>query len=102
MIRHPPKSSLFPYPALFRSTISLWRLHVDGARLLLGVAQDVSLAREQWQMCLDTIHKSRSEEHTSELQSRQYLVFRLLLEKKKNSWFQTFECLTLADEQRET
>jgi hypothetical protein len=39
----------------FKRTVSLWRLHVDGARLVLGVAQDVSLAREQWQMCLDTI-----------------------------------------------
>lgn len=41
-----------------KRTISLWRLHVDGARLVLGVAQDVSLAREQWQMCLDTIQAS--------------------------------------------
>jgi len=41
-----------------KRTISLWRLHVDGAKLILGVAQDVSLAREQWQMCLDTIEAS--------------------------------------------
>ena len=41
-----------------KRTISLWRLHVAGARLVLGVAQDVSLAREQWQMALDTIHAS--------------------------------------------
>lgn len=41
-----------------KRVISLWRLHVDGARLVLGVAQDVSLAREQWQMCLDTIKAS--------------------------------------------
>lgn len=39
----------------FKRTASLWRLYVGGARLILGVAQDVSLAREQWQMCLDTI-----------------------------------------------
>ncbi len=39
----------------FKRTVSLWRLHIDGAKLVLGVAQDVSLAREQWQMCLDTI-----------------------------------------------
>ena len=38
--------------------ISLWRLYVDGAQLVLGVAQDVSLAREQWQMSLDTIQAS--------------------------------------------
>lgn len=41
-----------------KRTVSLWRLHVDGARLVLGVAQDVSLAREQWSYCLDTIHAS--------------------------------------------
>jgi hypothetical protein len=41
-----------------KRTISLWRLYVDGAQLVLGVAQDVSLAREQWQMCIDTIQES--------------------------------------------
>lgn len=41
-----------------KRTISLWRLYIDGARLVLGVAQDVSLAREQWQYCLDTIQAS--------------------------------------------
>jgi hypothetical protein len=41
-----------------KRTVSLWRLHIGGARLILGVAQDVSLAREQWQMCLDTIQAS--------------------------------------------
>jgi len=38
--------------------VSLWRLYIDSARLILGVAQDVSLAREQWQMAIDTIHDS--------------------------------------------
>lgn len=38
--------------------VSLWRLYIDGARMILGVAQDVSLAREQWNMCLQTIHAS--------------------------------------------
>jgi hypothetical protein len=46
--------------------VSLWRLYIDGARLVLGVAQDVSLAREQWQMALDTIHGSP--DLTSELE----------------------------------
>ena len=41
-----------------KRTISLWRLYIDGAKLILGVAQDVSLAREQWQYCLDTIQAS--------------------------------------------
>lgn len=38
--------------------ITLWRMYIEGTKLILGVAQDVSLAREQWQMCLDTIHAS--------------------------------------------
>src|SRR5215472_14002799 len=42
----------------FKRTISLWRLYIDGARLILGVAQDVGLAREQWQYALDTIETS--------------------------------------------
>jgi hypothetical protein len=41
-----------------KRTVSLWRLHIDGARLVLGVAQDVSLAREQWSMALETIEAS--------------------------------------------
>ena len=41
-----------------KRTVSLWRMFIDGSRLVLGVAQDVSLAREQWQMALDTIHAS--------------------------------------------
>ena len=40
----------------FKRTVSLWRLYIDGARLVLGVAQDVSLAREQWNYCQDTIN----------------------------------------------
>lgn len=42
----------------FKRTVSLWRLYMDGARLVLGVAQDVSLAREQWTMAIDTIKSS--------------------------------------------
>src|SRR5258707_10883892 len=69
MIRRPPRSTLFPYTTLFRSTGLLAReihLHLDGICLRCG-----------------NTPSSRSEEHTSELQSRQYLVCRLLLEKKK-------------------
>jgi len=44
----------------FKRTISIWRLYLDGARLVLGVAQDVSLAREQWQMAIDTIQASEA------------------------------------------
>src|SRR5215203_6303573 len=65
MIRRPPRSTLFPYTTLFRSAVAPLR-HPRGSRLSADCAQH------------------RSEEHTSELQSRQYLVCRLLLEKKKN------------------
>src|SRR3712207_6914561 len=66
MIRRPPRSTLFPYTTLFRSTKPLR----DRARGAVIPPAD---------------HRpDRSEEHTSELQSRQYLVCRLLLEKKKN------------------
>src|SRR3712207_8261227 len=78
MIRRPPRSTLFPYTTLFRS------VGVAGAqaacpcprdRLAYGNIETFDQARRQ------TV--ARSEEHTSELQSRQYLVCRLLLEKKK-------------------
>src|SRR3712207_8118110 len=88
MIRRPPRSTLFPYTTLFRSRGTgavLGRrgaLRSDGA-LLLRVL-DVRLLH------LGPAHRHprvrRSEEHTSELQSRQYLVCRLLLEKKKKSY----------------
>src|SRR3712207_7741979 len=93
MIRRPPRSTLFPYTTLFRS--------LDGGEDLIVVAVEagrlayvavlprpqhteeivgVSIIKEE---PFPEAHE-RSEEHTSELQSRQYLVCRLLLEKKKN------------------
>src|SRR5260370_12002763 len=76
MIRRPPRSTLFPYTTLFRSTISLLRsvLRREGLRLASGSA-DTILAR------VDRLG-IRSEEHTSELQSHLNLVCRLLLVKK--------------------
>src|SRR5258707_6789943 len=71
MIRRPPRSTLFPYTTLFRS------LQTPVA-IIKGYAS--TLAREDVHWDAETL---RSEEHTSELQSRQYLVCRLLLEKKK-------------------
>src|SRR3712207_7289335 len=72
MIRRPPRSTLFPYTTLFRSGIGscgdVRRAKLYYLRELRGKAAKI---------------KERSEEHTSELQSRQYLVCRLLLEKKK-------------------
>src|SRR3712207_9532893 len=81
MIRRPPRSTLFPYTTLFRSTHSLRRCSRRGDRD----------RRADLRRCFSTgrgfVRRSvvfRSEEHTSELQSRQYLVCRLLLEKKEN------------------
>src|SRR3712207_8573368 len=85
MIRRPPRSTLFPYTTLFRSpgntpqpqreTDSEGR---DGRRYSTPIVNK----RKQ---VLPYLHHTRSEEHTSELQSRQYLVCRLLLEKKKKN-----------------
>src|SRR3712207_7866255 len=76
MIRRPPRSTLFPYTTLFRSLADLHLLLDD------GVGADAHVPRE-FRARADDCRGVRSEEHTSELQSRQYLVCRLLLEKKK-------------------
>src|SRR3712207_8338136 len=100
MIRRPPRSTLFPYTTLFRS-----HARIDGSALIVSsqqVDKPVSV-RYGWQPfsranlvnganlpCSTFKQHIRSEEHTSELQSRQYLVCRLLLEKKKiNKLIQT-------------
>src|SRR5690349_21879973 len=75
MIRRPPRSTLFPYTTLFRSGVPAFAAAAAALRrefTVPGVAQTVILTRS-----------ARSEEHTSELQSRRDLVCRLLLEKKK-------------------
>src|SRR3712207_8801599 len=97
MIRRPPRSTLFPYPTLFRSClvppmvlVVIWATDwlsglvvlvtlpvVVVFLVLIGMASR-HRSQRQWRSL-------RSEEHTSELQSRQYLVCRLLLEKKKTS-----------------
>src|SRR3712207_6999366 len=85
MIRRPPRSTLFPYTTLFRSQPDAGRGHA-GARGLDGQAR-LRRAEQAGLRVLPQPHgprgDARSEEHTSELQSRQYLVCRLLLEKKK-------------------
>src|SRR3712207_7576458 len=94
MIRRPPKSPLFPYTTLFRSDDQLGEpvvLGDDGLRLGDRLADEPSSPQGQpaghLPVGLDgrphLPDGERSEEHTSELQSRQYLVCRLLLEKKK-------------------
>src|SRR3712207_7858541 len=86
MIRRPPRSTLFPYTTLFRSiTRELPTLPSLG--LPLELAQATRSPQGLILIASPRGHgkTSRSEEHTSELQSRQYLVCRLLLEKKKNT-----------------
>src|SRR3712207_6990778 len=92
MIRRPPRSTLFPYTTLFRSLFVMTNLERDEsimkfARQLRGMGVDEAL-RERGAKDGDIVRIGkfeRSEEHTSELQSRQYLVCRLLLEKKKEA-----------------
>src|SRR3712207_7794192 len=96
MIRRPPRSTLFPYTTLFRSVVA------DEAAIAAGIADELQAVhvpvagsgktaaallgsrclQHEW---LQKHQLPRSEEHTSELQSRQYLVCRLLLEKKKTT-----------------
>src|SRR3712207_7659869 len=92
MIRRPPRSTLFPYTTLFRSIVELSYGSAGGDRFewqlyrpeeLCALAEECGLSCNL--MCSDFNEALRSEEHTSELQSRQYLVCRLLLEKKKQT-----------------
>src|SRR3712207_8543673 len=94
MIRRPPRSTLFPYTTLFRSVVG----RTARARAVVGEVEDPARAQHAQRLGVEAglvldVHRHvlgvgavelRSEEHTSELQSRQYLVCRLLLEKKKN------------------
>src|SRR3712207_7365323 len=88
MIRRPPRSTLFPYTTLFRSLLhdavrplvsqTIIAANVDALRTHLAVDTAIPSA----DTVIQVADGCRSEEHTSELQSRQYLVCRLLLEKK--------------------
>src|SRR3712207_7033210 len=89
MIRRPPRSTLFPYTTLFRS----FPRGAIAVTDIITLVEDVGnqIPDKSWMLYLlelfnkqQNIAIERSEEHTSELQSRQYLVCRLLLEKKKN------------------
>src|SRR3712207_8275399 len=88
MIRRPPRSTLFPYTTLFRSGRAPRRLArgVGGLTVDAVDVEDVEHRAKVFKALADPNRLKlvlRSEEHTSELQSRQYLVCRLLLEKKK-------------------
>src|SRR5258707_11039835 len=91
MIRRPPRSTLFPYTTLFRSHLGEQLVAGRVAERLVDVAQPGHVELQDGHHLAGSAHlhglfegiDHRSEEHTSELQSRQYLVCRLLLEKKK-------------------
>src|SRR3712207_9012618 len=94
MIRRPPRSTLFPYTTLFRSLLSAPEVYVAVVIVLFAYLGAFALRNSMsdvWVMTaagvlgyfMEKRGYPRSEEHTSELQSRQYLVCRLLLEKKK-------------------
>src|SRR3712207_8485863 len=90
MIRRPPRSTLFPYTTLFRSNVSSTndsQLVATYQELHLQELTKTYHRRTGQNQPVPRIYrqKLRSEEHTSELQSRQYLVCRLLLEKKKKT-----------------
>src|SRR3712207_8229438 len=102
MIRRPPRSTLFPYTTLFRSVemhhlrsrVPACPLPLAGDVLLefridIARARDALVGDEAEGPAAHHLRHLRSEEHTSELQSRQYLVCRLLLEKKKKTLFVT-------------
>src|SRR3712207_7310056 len=78
MIRRPPRSTLFPYTTLFRS-LRFAEPTRSSASSTIATLECTMTVRPP------AVRGARSEEHTSELQSRQYLVCRLLLEKKKNT-----------------
>src|SRR2546429_5855994 len=97
MIRRPPRSTLFPYTTLFRSHFGLGLIHCglfSYARMHNGIGRSelraagptamLDAENIQWKRWCAHWNDARSEEHTSELQSRLHLVCRLLLEKKKN------------------
>src|SRR5690349_23201934 len=91
MIRPPPRSTLFPYTTLFRSHGSSWRVGSSVAAILPQARSKSTLAARSRELLFEAAVRERvgalvlgrSEEHTSELQSRRDLVCRLLLEKKK-------------------
>src|SRR3712207_7901963 len=102
MIRRPPRSTLFPYTTLFRSPPARWAAWRGGSgppggRRGRRTSLLASSRRVHFRWRRRPASRNRSEEHTSELQSRQYLVCRLLLEKKKLHTYHISPCILLHD-----
>src|SRR3712207_7788261 len=96
MIRRPPRSTLFPYTTLFRSVLGQLG-ELDQRAVGRGAGEDQPGVGEPVAVGVGhlvpvPVPLGRSEEHTSELQSRQYLVCRLLLEKKTSAVLVPFQC----------
>src|SRR3712207_7383937 len=88
MIRRPPRSTLFPYTTLFRSdeeALVPVRTYGSMTQQAFELAEHAAMVARMTRDLPGYLRAPRSEEHTSELQSRQYLVCRLLLEKKKQT-----------------
>src|SRR5689334_24484908 len=99
MLRRPPRSTLFPYTTLFRSTLLAGQDHAELAKAFRIAKRRyyphvVTLPWSnglQMQMAICMLQLGRSEEHTSELQSQFHLVCRLLLEKKKKKYINKYK-----------
>src|SRR2546422_1215851 len=99
MIRRPPRSTLFPYTTLFRSvhfaygaSSGVWVTSCRPGQVTIDTVGQVKNVYQDFNVTLSATQDSRSEEHTSELQSRLHLVCRLLLEKKKNKYKNAHSC----------
>src|SRR5205809_5732976 len=90
MIRRPPRSTLFPYTTLFRSTFEIAAKRLSADVINLNIALSSQTKGESLLDTVANLSAMRSEEHTSELQSRLHLVCRLLLEKKKADGYRKF------------
>src|SRR3712207_8700574 len=90
MIRRPPRSTLFPYTTLFRSLNTTSTADISFMLLIFFLVASSMNVDKGLMRQLPPMETKRSEEHTSELQSRQYLVCRLLLEKKKKTRCESF------------